>query len=149
MGMYTGITFKAKVKKEYEKLFDLLYKVLNDDDSEYEFGFTYIHICKLFEYCFGDMTGLESPYFLFYNDSYMDNEWCNSEYSNGYDNTVITVKTSIKNYKGQHGRFLDFMSQVIDECYICEVIYEECVSPDVYKFIDGEFVIVKHGEYGY
>ena len=32
---------------------------------------------------------------------------------------------------------------------ICEVIYEECVSPDVYKFIDGEFVIVKHGEYGY
>lgn len=148
MGMYTGITFQAKVNKEYQKVFDVLYKAnygYCDDTND----FSYDGICTLFWYAFGGMVSLDRPYFLWYNDSYMTEEWCNSEYSNGYKDGIITVRTSIKNYQSQHEHFLELMSQVIDECYICEIIYEECVSPDVYEFIDGEFVIVKHSEYGY
>lgn len=150
MGMYTGLRFKAIIKKEYREDIDIILKSKNSwEDCSHELFKDYSKVSR-------------SDYIPFGSPAYMPEVWEGEPYdeekpwncraTNGFDRYfnketgLLCFQCSLKNYDSTIELFLNKVAKVIiDKTIHIEVLYEEDEVSTLYNIENNN---IKELDYG-
>lgn len=144
MGMYTGLRFKAIIKKEYR---DDINQLINDSNETWR-------VCKN-EVLKSFDTINRSDFIPFGPLCYMPNCWENPENEEATDGFeryfnkatgLLCFQCSLKNYNNTIEYFINNIASLIcEELIHCEVLYEEFSTSTFYELKCGKIEAVDYG----
>lgn len=147
MGMYTGLRCKVKVKEEYRQDIEILMEDTGWSDCNHDIFKNYSKIDRAVFIPFGALSYMPDEWEKKIGESVFDTiatDGFNREFNK--ETGVWTFQCSLKNYSDTIYYFInDVLTNIVEEVYHLEELYEENEVSDLYEFKDGKIERLDYG----